>query len=84
MKHLETLKEQVLKKTIEADKPEHWTAFFEALNTIHVILGDLHVEMHVLAAIFKFAYGGFRQPIQYVLGWLQIQWNTVPRHQQST
>jgi hypothetical protein len=84
MKHLETLKEQVLKKTIEADKPEHWTAFLEALDTIHVILGDLHVEMHVLAAIFKFAYGGFLQPIQHVLGWLRIQRNTVPRHQQST
>jgi hypothetical protein len=84
MKHLETLKEQVLKKTIESDKPEHWIAFLESLNTIHVILGDLHVEMHVLAAIFHFAYGGFLQPIQHVLGWLRIQRNTVPRHQQST
>jgi hypothetical protein len=84
MKHLETLKEQVLKKTIESDKPEHWIAFLDSLNTIHVILGDLHVEMHILAAIFHFAYGGFLQPIQHVLGWLRIQRNTVPRHQQST
>jgi hypothetical protein len=83
MKHVQSMKEDVLKKSIETDHPESHYAVLEALDTILLILGDLHVEMHTLAGIYLFAYGGCLQPIQHALGWTRIQRNTIPRHNQS-
>ena len=84
IKHVHTLADKLLKKAIETDDPESAEAFLRAVDTIYALLGDLHVDMHILAAIFLWVYGGYIQPIQATLGWTRIQRNTIPRNKQSS
>ena len=45
--------------------------------------GDFHFLMHMLELVFRFSYGGFLQPIQYLLRRKRIQLNPNSRFQAS-
>lgn len=55
----------------------------DAMDKVVEMQGDLHLGMHMLAVIFKKFYAGNIQVAQSILRWKRIQFNPLPRYQQS-
>ena len=55
-------------KTVEGAKE-----VLKALSSVFLMMGDLHVNMHFLDAMFRLCYGAFLQVFQTVLGWKRLR-----------
>ena len=61
------------------------SAYLQAMELVKLIPqvvpvgGDLHLRFHLLDAIYRLFYGGFLQPLQWILGWKHVNGKDVSK-----
>ena len=81
--NLKVLETKIIREVTKPNKTEFVSAILKVLPCIHHGVGDFHMQMHILAAIYSLYYPSFLQVCQAVLRMKRIWKNPLNCYQTS-
>jgi hypothetical protein len=70
--NVSSVMEWVMHQQSDVNNEDFAKTIQEAISQITFISGEFHMELHMMAVVYMFSYGGFLQPLETLINWKGI------------